>query len=58
MLLIYILIIAACISSEWKCDNDKCIKASYRNDGDNDCGDWSDEGMQHIISNKNVAPIL
>lgn len=43
MLLIYILIIAGCRDKEWKCNNDKCIAPCYRHDGDNDCGDNSDE---------------
>ena len=33
----------SCTGYQWQCYNDKCIPSSYRCDGDNDCGDNSDE---------------
>ena len=32
-----------CTSSEFKCDQGKCIRASWQCDGHNDCSDSSDE---------------
>ncbi|XP_018013097.2 sortilin-related receptor, partial [Hyalella azteca] len=32
-----------CDSSQFQCNNNRCIPASYKCDGDNDCGDGSDE---------------
>jgi len=34
-----------CSSSQWKCENGKCIDKSYRCDHADDCGDDSDERM-------------
>lgn len=34
---------AKCNEGEFLCAYDKCIKAEFKCDGDNDCGDWSDE---------------
>ena len=33
----------ACSSLQFTCDNGRCIRASYKCDRDNDCGDGSDE---------------
>ena len=38
-------IIIDCNSGQFRCDNGKCIPQNYVIDGDNDCGDSSDEGM-------------
>ena len=32
-----------CGSDQFQCDNLKCVPANYSCDGDNDCGDLSDE---------------
>ena len=32
-----------CSQSQFKCNSTKCIPYLWQCDGDNDCGDWSDE---------------
>lgn len=32
-----------CGENEIQCDNKKCVNKEFHCDGDNDCGDWSDE---------------
>lgn len=32
-----------CIEGEFPCTYQKCIRIEFKCDGDNDCGDWSDE---------------
>ena len=34
---------AGCTSSEFQCNNGKCVPSSYKCDVDDDCGDGSDE---------------
>ncbi|KAI0233235.1 hypothetical protein LSAT2_016496 [Lamellibrachia satsuma] len=33
----------ACLQGEFQCSNGKCIKGDWRRDGEDDCGDMSDE---------------
>ena len=42
-LLIIVAFSGQCLASQYRCANERCIPASYVNDGDNDCGDMSDE---------------
>ncbi len=32
-----------CPPGKYRCRNGRCIAEAYHCDGDNDCGDWSDE---------------
>lgn len=32
-----------CVEGEFPCTYQKCIRIEFKCDGDNDCGDWSDE---------------
>ena len=34
---------SVCCSADWKCSNEKCIPKRYVCDGEDDCGDGSDE---------------
>ena len=34
---------SGCSSSEFQCDNDRCVPEALTCDGDNNCGDGSDE---------------
>lgn len=35
--------IPQCGPDEVQCDYPKCVRQEFRCDGDDDCGDWSDE---------------
>ena len=53
---------STCRAEHFTCANGRCIRASYVNDGDNDCGDQSDEQasecMQHIHMYVSVSPFF
>jgi len=36
-------LIDSCDHDQFHCDNSECISSQYKCDGDNDCGDYSDE---------------
>ncbi|XP_075238130.1 LDL receptor protein 1 isoform X2 [Lycorma delicatula] len=42
-----------CQSNQYSCDNGKCVPSVWVCDGDNDCGDLSDEG--HICANRSCV---
>ena len=39
----FLLAMRECDSSEFQCSNRQCVHSTYQCDGDNDCGDMSDE---------------
>ena len=41
-----VIVVGICNRDEFTCRNiGACIPASYECDGENDCGDWEDEGV-------------
>ena len=38
-----------CSKYQFTCDNGNCISIYHRCDGDNDCGDWSDEYLGRCL---------
>lgn len=38
-----------CGENEIQCNNKKCVRKDFQCDGDNDCGDWTDEDSCPII---------
>lgn len=39
--------VRTCNSDQFRCDDGRCIPTSWICDGDNDCGDMSDEDQRH-----------
>ena len=50
--------ISVCNSDQWQCDNGICIPTSSIFNGENDCGDNSDERKQIIMYKLNVTIYL
>lgn len=41
---------AACGANHFRCDSGRCVFKAYVCDGRDDCGDGSDEGLQHACT--------
>ena len=41
-----------CTRGEFECDNGNCVPLAFVRDGDNDCGDASDEKGGCLVHNK------
>ena len=59
-----IIVFSVCDFEEFECSNGKCIHISWKCDGDNDCGDFSDEddcgnmGMYCLINGVPIHQVL
>lgn len=42
-LFIYYIIEPTCAPGEWQCGSGRCVPGTFRCDGENDCGDYTDE---------------
>ena len=50
--------VSVCNSDQFYCDSNKCIPQSYVRDGDDDCGDYSDERKEIVMYMLNVTIYL